>query len=594
MISPDRWRPRPAPLALSLVLLAAPLAARAQQTDGTGARAVSLQEALRLAARESEPLRIARAGIARAEGQQRQARSQRLPQLNSTVSYARTLRSQFAALASASNSDSSGPRAQSLCTPRLPADATPEQRAAALAQASTCPTPQGIDFSRVGFGARNAYTIGLSLSQNIFSGGRIEGQNAAAEATRRSAEIEVAAQRAQLALDVTQAYFDAVLADRLVVIADSTLAQTDELLRQTTVARRVGSSSEFDLLRATVTRDNARPMLIQRRGEREVAYLRLRQLLNVPLDAPLTLTTPLDEPEAVSRVIAASTGAGDEPGWGGVRDGDASRAPASPSAPRLVSAASGSDPAPPLAGDVLGPLAVDTLTLRRAPVRESAEAVRAQEGLVSVARADRLPSLALTSGYQRLFFPPSVLPSLNQFTQNWTVGGTIQFSLFSGGRTGGQIEVAEANLDVARAQLEQMRALAAVDTRVALNQLAAAQAYFAASRGTAAQAQRAYAIDELRYREGISTQTDLTQSRLLLEQARANQAQSARDLAVARARVALLRDLPLNAGALAGGAGRGPAAVPPNLSTGRPSSLMQQTSAAPGAPSAVLPGNMTP
>jgi outer membrane protein TolC len=58
----------------------------------------------------------------------------------------------------------------------------------------------------------------------------------------------------------------------------------------------------------------------------------------------------------------------------------------------------------------------------------------------------------------------------------------------------------------------------------------------------------------VRYREGLSTQTDLAQSRLLLQQASANRAQAARDLAVARVRLALLRDLPLQqAGAGAGG-----------------------------------------
>ena len=97
----------------------------------------------------------------------------------------------------------------------------------------------------------------------------------------------------------------------------------------------------------------------------------------------------------------------------------------------------------------------------------------------------------------------------------------------------------------ARAQREQTRQFAALDTRVALNELAEAQATWEASRGTAEQAQRTYAIDEVRYREGISTQTDLTQSRLLLEQARANRAQAASNLAVARVRLALLHDLPL-------------------------------------------------
>ena len=510
--------------ACALLLVVASSSLASAQQPGQSVHQISLDDAIRVATRESEALQLARAGVARASGQQRQAQSQYLPQLNSNVGYARTLRSQFSALAGGSTTDTATkPKSQSLCTPAIPANATPEQRAAALAQAITCPAAQGIDFSKVGFGARNQYTVGLSFSQSVYSGGRVAGQVASANATRRSADIEVTAQRAQLALDVTQSYFDAVLADRLVTIADSTLAQTEELLRQTQLARKVGNQSEFELLRATVTRDNQRPVLISRRGDRDIAYLRLKQLLNFPLDEPLALTTPLDEPATVTRVIAANV-----PNASG----------------RLVT-------------DSLAPLpAPDTSTANRAPVRESEEAVRAQEGLLRVARADRLPSLALTSNYQRLFFPQNFLPSINQYSENWTVGGSIGLSLFSGGRITGQIEVAQANLDDARARLQQSRELAALDTRVALNQLQVAEASFGASRGTAQQAQRAYSIDQIRYREGISTQTDLTQSRLLLEQALANQALSARDLAVARARVILIRDLPVNTQALGAAAQR--------------------------------------
>ena len=526
---PRRNRVRACALGLLLVV-SSPVLAAAQQTTpaaGTG-RTLSLDDAIRLAARESEALQIARAGITRAGGQLRVARSQYLPQIASNLAYSRALKSQFEALAGGDGPDTNTtPQPQSLCTPPLPENPTPEQRAAALAQATTCPAAQGLDFSRVGFGARNSWTLGLSVSQTVFSGGRVSGQNIAAAAGRRAAEVELTSQRAQLALDVTQAYFDAVLADRLVAIADTTLAQTEELLRQTTVARRVGNQSEFELLRATVTRDNQRPVLIARRGDRDIAYLRLKQLLNLPLDEPLTLTTPIDQPATITRVIAANASA------------DASARNAS------------------VPIDTLAPLqAPDTTTADRAPVRQSVEAVRAQEGQLRAARADRFPTLALTSGYQRLFFPSTFLPKLNQFAENWNVGGSLSLSLFSGGRVTGNIEQARANLDEARARLNQARELAALDTRVALNQLQQAEAAFAASRGTAQQAQRAYSIDQIRYREGISTQTDLTQSRLLLEQAVANQAQSARDLAVARARVALLRDLPLNTQALGGAAAR--------------------------------------
>ncbi|MEP6619632.1 MAG: TolC family protein [bacterium] len=506
--------------ALLLAVMVPALATAQQPAAGPSpSRTLSLDDAIRLAAQESEALQIARAGIVRASGQLRQSRSQALPQVNSNLTYARTLKSQFSALASSTDSTSTAPKPQSVCSPAIAANATPAERAAAIAQASTCPAVQGIDFSKVGFGARNAYTLGLSVSQNVYTGGRISGQTASGEAQQRSAEIELVAQRAQLALDVTQAYFDAVLADRLVTIADTTLAQTEELLRQTQVARQVGNQSEFELLRAQVTRDNQRPVLIARRGDRDVAYFRLKQLLNLPLEAPVQLSTPIDEPATITSVVASNAGTS-------VSNGR----PAS-----------------------------DTTTDYRAPVRESHEAVVAQEGLLKAARADLLPSLQLTTSYQRLFFPSNPLPTLNQYSENWTVGGTIGWSIFSGGRVQGQVQVAQSNLDEAKARLQQSRELAQLDTRVAINQLESAEASFAASRGTAGQAQRAYAIDQLRYKEGISTQTDLTQSRLLLEQAVANQAQSARDLAVARARIALLRDLPINTSALGAAAQRGAA-----------------------------------
>lgn len=552
-----RGRRRARALGLLLAVMSPAIAGAQQPAAGAPpATTLSLDEAIRLAARESEALQIARAGIARASGQVKQARSQYLPQLNSNLAYARALRSQFSALASGSSDSSpttSAPKPQSVCAPQIAANATLAERAAALAQASTCAAAQGIDFSKVGFGARNSYTFGLALSQSVYSGGRVAGQAAAADAQQRTAQIDLVAQRAQLALDVTQAYFDAVLADRLVLIADTSLAQTEELLRQTRIARQVGNLSEFDLLRATVTRDNQRPVLITRRGDRDVAYLRLKQLLNLPLDAPLQLTTPIDEPAAITRIIATSATSGAD-------------APA-------------------------GIAASDTATSRRAPVRESEEAVRAQEGQLKSAKADLLPSLSLTSNYQRLFFPSGAFPSLNQYSENWTVGGSINLALFSGGRIAGQVEVAQANLDEARARFQQAKELAALDTRVALNQLEAAEASFEASRGTAQQAQRAYSIDQLRYTEGISTQTDLTQSRLLLEQAVANQALSARDLAVARARMALIRDLPINTNALGAAAQRSAAQ---QQQTQQQSQQQRTQSSAAGSTGAAQIGSPTP
>jgi outer membrane protein TolC len=394
----------------------------------------------------------------------------------------------------------------SLCTPLLPANASAADRAAALAQAATCPAPASsgsFDLSKTSFGAKNQYNVALAFSQNIYTGGKLRAQNDQAASQVRSANIDVSSQKAQVSLDVTSAYYDAVLADQLVAIADSSLSETEVVLTQTKVGRQVGNVSEYDLLRAQVARDNQVPVQIQARSSRQVAYLRLKQLLELPLDDSLHLVTRLD-----------ST--------------------AGPVLPAVVTSQ-----------------AVDTAVSDRAPLRQMDEAVRSAEAQVKIARSERIPNLQFVSNYQRLYFPPGYVPTWNQGVNNWTIGLSTNFPIFDGGRIKGDQTVAAAGVAQARAQREQTREGAALDTRVALNDLQEAEATWNASQGTAEQAQRAYAIDQVRFREGISTQTDLTQSRLQLEQARANRAQAARNLAVARVRLALLKDLPLQANAQA-------------------------------------------
>jgi outer membrane protein TolC len=493
-----------------------PVAALGQQ-----GRQLSLEEALRLAESQSEGIRIAQAGVQRARGQQLQARSQYLPQVGATLTYSRTLASQFEALADA------GPPAPPPGTPPEPPDdgityyapcsrylaaagATEAQRVASLETFARCSAGTGglgIDFSKVGFGAKNQYQLGVQGSLDLYSGGRVQAQNRAAEAARTAADIELVSQRARLALDITEAYFDAVLADRLVAIAESSLAQTESVLGQTRLARQVGNQSEFDLLRAQVTRDNQMPALLQRRTDRDLAYARVKQMLNLPGPERLMLTTGLANESELLQVARVS------------------------------------------GADATGNTA-DTSSVARAPVRQLNESLRAQQQQLRIAKSAWIPTISLSSQYGRVAFPSAGLPDLGNFLTNWTVSLTATVPLFTGGRIKGTTLVAEAAVREAEARYEQVREAASLDAQQAIALLTQAQASLAASQGTSGQAARAYNIAEVRYREGLSTQVELNDSRLLLQQASANSALAVRNLQVARMRVALLRDLPLGVGTI--------------------------------------------
>ncbi|MFL5501634.1 MAG: TolC family protein [Gemmatimonadaceae bacterium] len=469
---------------------------------GTAPRALTLEEAIRLGQAQSENIRIARAGVERAHGQQYQARSQFFPQIGGTASYTRTLASQFSAVGAAAppvDTTKPAPPPAPCDQYLLDATATTDERLAGLENANRCALGGNpfSSFGSLGFGAKNQYNLGLSFAQNLFAGGRIIAQNEVANAARRSADIELTAQDAQLKLDITQAYFDAALQDRLVALAESSAVQTDKVLAQTQLARNVGNVSEFDLLRAQVSSANQRPVVIRRRADRESAYLLLKQFLNIPLDASLELTTVVDDSASTNAALASI----------GVE--------------------------------------VDTVATNRATVRQGAEAIDVQRGLLRIAKGSRLPSLALTSQYGKVAFPLTNFPGGGDFRTNWTVGVAAAIPIFTGGRLKGDQLVAEANLHEAEARYDQLRDFAALDARVTINDLLEARAAWEASQGTASQAARAYSIAEVRYREGLSTQLELNDSRILLEQSVANRALAARNLQVARVKLALLPNLPL-------------------------------------------------
>lgn len=484
---------------LGLAILTRPAPGQDRLAANQAPVRLTLEDALRRALPESEALQLAHVAVDRARGDERQARAEFYPQLTGSASFTKLLESQFGSFANRLGSDSTSNQE---CERFVPDPSRPiAERIDSLEAAVRCASVSNpfASFASLPFGRENTYTFGLGVSQTLFAGGRVRGQAGAAAAARESASIGVTSAEAAVILDVVEAYYDAVLSERLFAVAEATLAQADTTFRQTGLRREAGTAPEFDLLRARVARDNQRPVVIQRRSERDLAYLRLQQLLNLPADQLIVLATDLE-------------------------DLDPSAVPAL---------------APVLAA------APDTAPEHRAPVRQAEEGIRGQEHLLQAAKALAFPSVVLSSQYAKVAYPLDGLPTFEGYLTNWSVGVSLSVPIFTGGRLSGQRQVARANLEEARLRHRQIVEQARLDSRNAVNQYDAARAAWQASEGTAEQAVQAHAIAQLRYQEGLGTQTELLDARIALQQAEWNRAQAARDLQVTRIRLGLLRDLPL-------------------------------------------------
>jgi outer membrane protein len=402
---------------------------------------LSVEEAVRRAVDRSEEVQVAQAQQALAESQVVQARAGALPQVNASLVYNRTLASIFEGLT-------------------LPIGG---------GEGEGGENP----FAALPFGQPNTWIASLQLSQPLYSGGRVGAALEIARHVRRAAALEVEEAEADIALQVRNAYFQTVLADRLVAITREAYELADAQLRQVELFRQQGTASEFDLLRARVERDNLEPSIVEAENARRLSELNLKRLLNIPAEQTVALTTPLEP--ALLQV-----------------DREALRASLE----------------------------------RRAALQALDAAVAAREGAVRIARAGRLPTVGANANFSYQAFPTEILPLDADWRRDWGLGFQVSVPVFDGFRTRGQVQQARAELTQAQLQREQVRQGLELELEAALGEFDAALAQIEARRATVAQARRALELAELRFRTGLSTQLEVSNARLLLEQARVNEAQA--------------------------------------------------------------------
>jgi len=141
-------------------------------------------------------------------------------------------------------------------------------------------------------------------------------------------------------------------------------------------------------------------------------------------------------------------------------------------------------------------------TLR--PDLAAAEAnVKAAEANIKAAEAGRLPTISLIANYG---FNHTSLPS---DTQSWTVGMQVSVPLFTGFNRTYQIESAKAQLDVQRANLDQLDQSVSLDVWRAYQLLNTARVSFDSSEELLASAKQSERVAMGRYKAGVGTIIDL-------------------------------------------------------------------------------------
>ncbi|MDC0714601.1 TolC family protein [Stigmatella sp. ncwal1] len=315
-------------------------------------------------------------------------------------------------------------------------------------------------------GSNDSYSAGLSASWDVFTGGRRSSARRQAQAELQSAEAQLTAQRFGVAQSVQSAFFEALRAAELMAVTQSRI----ELAQQgiTAAERRlaVGSATRSDVLRAQLELNTARESLLQQESQRYTAALTLGRL------------TGLEQP------VAPSTSAPIEP------------TPLTVSREELM----------------------NTLLAKAPSVRSAEAALTAAEASITSAKAQYLPSVGLSAGYN--WFNEDL--ALTGGRTSWSVRLGLSYPIFDGFLREEGVVRARTQAEVAQAQLADAQHAVRTETERVLSLLKLAEERVVLSRQAVEVAQEDLRVQQERYRLGATTILELLTSQTALVAAQNN------------------------------------------------------------------------
>jgi outer membrane protein TolC len=304
----------------------------------------------------------------------------------------------------------------------------------------------------------------LSLSQYVYDFGATTGTVDQSRHNLTAARQQRFTTMAQLIQSVTKAYYDVLLKADLVQVNQESLRVQDAHLEQARALFEAGLRPKIDVTKGEVDRAKSRLNLITARYNLLTSRVTLEQQLGGP------------------------------PAPGAYKLAPEERQPKRPF-------------------DPLG--LVDQAKKARPELADAVAQIKAADASITAAQGNYFPSLNLGGSYtwQNVEFP---------LLESWQAGATLNWALFSGMKTQGQVNEARANLLKAKALMRERDLQVSKDVAEAYLKVNEALESIETSREGLRQAEENMELAEGRYRSGAGDAIEYSDAELTLTQARSS------------------------------------------------------------------------
>jgi outer membrane protein len=330
------------------------------------------------------------------------------------------------------------------------------------------------------------YLSRLDLQWPIYSGGRADALERAAQAEASAAGAEVEAAQADLRLEVARAFWALVTARATAAVLDQSVARAQAHLADTRERLRAGLVPPNEVASAEAQESRQRMLLIEARNQRDMSSADLARLIGVELLQPI--------------VPAANLEAAD--------------APVGP-ADRLVA---------------------DARTQRRE--RRGLELrIEAAELQGVAAASGKRPAVSIAGGLDYARPNLRIFPIAERWDESWDLGVTVAWSLWDGGRTQAEAAQAASLAGAARQRLAEFDSLVALEVQQRRLEIDSGRAAVVAATDAVRAAAEARRVVAQRYQAGVSTQTEILDADVALLQSELDRTRALAAVRLAEARL---------------------------------------------------------
>ena len=318
----------------------------------------------------------------------------------------------------------------------------------------------------------NTHSNTLTASMPIYTGGKLSGTIKKAKAGYLYSEQGLQKAYNDMRSTVTNGYFDMLQADNMQQLGRESVTRLADHLKNVEAQYEVGVVAKVDVLRSQVELANAKQSLIKAENAYQIAEANLNKIVGLPMDTQLKLDN-----------ILVYT---------------------------------------PYENDMQ--YCLDYAAKHRPELEQAKQNVEAAKGALRVAISGHMPQVAATASqnWNNKNWP-------GDENGNWYVGVSVGLNIFDSGVTTSKIHGAEADLAKAHETYRDTVDAVNLDVRSNYLNLREAEKRIDTTKLAVSQAEEDYRIAQLRYMNGVGTNTDVLDAQVALTDAKTNYLQAMYD-----------------------------------------------------------------